>query len=84
MNYIRAAVRGLNDGRGTPRKNIEASLPLLLLWGTNDGALSKEMAELSKNYADNMTLQYVEGASHWVQQDEPEIVNQHLWDFLKI
>ena len=65
---------------GTP---VIEDVPLLLLWGTRDGALSNEMAELSRDYAKQFQLQFIEGASHWVQQDEPEIVNKYVIDFLK-
>ena len=80
MNYVRATIRGLNSEKGLSKK-ID-NLRLLLIWGTNDGALSNEMAEMSLEYANNIQLKFVEGASHWVQQDEPSIVNQYLDQFL--
>lgn len=36
-------------------------------------------------FSDTMILffdRYVDGASHWVQQEEPEIVNDCIHDFL--
>lgn len=81
MNYIRATLRGLND---TSRPSPIEQVPVLLVWGTRDGALSQEMAELSRDYVTNFTLQYVEGASHWVQQDEPDVVNEHIDKFVKL
>lgn len=56
--------------------------PSLLIWGTNDGALEKEMAELSRKYVEDLTVRYIEGASHWVQQDEPEQFNALMRQFL--
>ena len=79
MNYIRAALRGLN-GR-TDRTKIDKT-PVMLLWGTRDGALSNQMATYSADYVTNFTLHFIEGASHWVQQDEPEVVNNHITEFL--
>ncbi len=80
MNYIRAALRYPD---GASQKCVPDRVPTLLIWGTRDGALSKALAEASRDYAADFRLVYVEGASHWVQQDEPQLVNQHIWSFLK-
>ncbi|XP_013405032.1 epoxide hydrolase 4 isoform X2 [Lingula anatina] len=82
MNYIRAAILGkiASGGYGKPKALIQA--PTLVIWGTNDGALQSEMAELSGKHCRDFTLKFIEGASHWVQQDEPDIVNQHITAFL--
>ena len=29
-------------------------------------------------------IRYVDGASHWVQVHKPEVVNQHIRDFLAV
>ena len=55
---------------------------MMLLWGTRDGALSKEMAPLCAEHASDFRLEYIDGASHWVQQDEPQKVNILIQDFL--
>ena len=56
MNYIRAAVRGFNVGRYY-EKPVQG-VPLLLIWGTRDGALTTELADKSSAYADDFTLRY--------------------------
>ncbi len=81
MNYIRAYLRNSSFTPRTTRKIIE-NVPLLLLWGTKDGALSTGMAELSRKYVKDFTLNLVDGASHWVQQDAPELVNKYMTEFL--
>ena len=53
-----------------------------MVWGTKDGALDAKMAELSAGYVEDYTLKYVEGASHWVQQDDPARVNSLIREFL--
>ena len=63
-------------------KSPIGGVPIQLIWGTRDGALSLEMAERSRNYAKNLTLKFIEGASHWVQQDEPKMVNENILKFL--
>jgi pimeloyl-ACP methyl ester carboxylesterase len=57
-------------------------VPSLLIWGTKDGALDKQMAERSRKYVNDLTVSYIEGASHWVQQDEPEQFNALMRQFL--
>ncbi|XP_067933533.1 epoxide hydrolase 4-like [Watersipora subatra] len=63
-------------------KKFKLECPVLLIWGTEDQALSLELAAKSANASDLITLEYVEGASHWVQQDNPEEVNRLMWEFL--
>jgi len=79
INYYRARFR---------YEKVDTSLakikpPVLVIWGTKDGALSRELAEISGQFIEDYTLKWVEGASHWVQQEEPEVVNNHIWEFLK-
>ena len=37
---------------------------------------------MSRLYAANFQVKFIEGASHWVQQDEPELVNKYIWKFV--
>ena len=55
---------------------------LLLIWGTEDKALTKELASASMEFAPNGQLKFIEGASHWVQQDSPDKVNAAMNEFL--
>ena len=80
LNYYRAALR-----YDTPR-NISkkiSNIPCLMVWGTSDAALEKEMANMSGDYVEDYTLHFIEGASHWVQQEEPEAVNNYMREFLE-
>ena len=54
----------------------------MMLWGTEDTALSKELAKLCGNDVENYRYHYIEGASHWVQQHKPQQVNKHIRQFL--
>ena len=54
----------------------------MMLWGTRDKYLGKDLAHLSANDVDDYRYHYIEGASHWVQQHKPEVVNQHIRQFL--
>ena len=56
--------------------------PTLILWGAADAALSLAMARTSLEWCEDGQLVEFPSASHWVQHDEPEAVNQHLLQFL--
>lgn len=57
---------------------------MLLVWGTEDLFLTKQLAEMSRHYANDLTIKYVDGASHWVQQDSPNKVNSIIAEFLNL
>jgi pimeloyl-ACP methyl ester carboxylesterase len=80
INYYRAALRGARQGSGEDLPVI--STPTLMLWGLEDTALSKETTEGTDEYVDNLTLRFLPGVSHWVQQEAPEIVNTMLLAWL--
>ena len=58
-------------------------MPVLMLWGKQDVALSHEMAQPSIERCDQGKLVFFEEATHWVQHDEAEKVNGHLLNFLQ-
>ncbi|KAG9328474.1 hypothetical protein JZ751_013572 [Albula glossodonta] len=65
-------------------RETEVKSPVLLLWGEKDAFLGQEMAEMSRPYAKaGFRLHLISGASHWLQQDQPDIVNTLIWTFLK-
>ena len=49
--------------------------PTLMLWGDNDVALRKETTFGTEKHVRDLTLRYLPGVSHWVQQEAPETVN---------
>ncbi|PAV85630.1 hypothetical protein WR25_08244 [Diploscapter pachys] len=55
----------------------------LIIWGTEDPFLIPECAEYSAKYCHDVQVVKIEGASHWVMQDEPEKVNKAMRDFLE-
>lgn len=59
-------------------------MPTLLLWGERDAFMEVEMAEITRIYVKNhFRLTILSEASHWLQQDQPDIVNKLIWTFLK-
>lgn len=79
LNWYRAFLR--RPAR-TPRKP-HISVPTLIMWGAQDIALSREMAQLSRELCENGKLIFFEDATHWLPRDEPQGVNHHLLDFLR-
>ncbi|NWF63162.1 MAG: alpha/beta hydrolase [Chloroflexi bacterium] len=59
------------------------SVPTLILWGMNDVALSHEMVQPSVEMCDDASVVYFEKATHWVQHDEAEQVNNLLIEFMR-
>jgi pimeloyl-ACP methyl ester carboxylesterase len=78
MNWYRAMFRA----RPHIPTDIRIKVPTLLIWGARDVALSREMAQPSIDLCDDGRLVMIEEATHWVQHDEPDRVNQLLGDFL--
>jgi pimeloyl-ACP methyl ester carboxylesterase len=78
VNWYRAVVRH------RPRMNgdLRVHVPTLMMWGVKDVALTHRMARPSIDYCDDGKLVFFPDATHWVQHDEAEEVNQHLLDFL--
>ena len=80
MNYYRCSLR--YPSKGLSKLRVDASCPVMVIWGTEDRALGKDMAEMCRSYADDFSLTYVDGASHFVQQEEAEKVNNHIREFI--
>jgi pimeloyl-ACP methyl ester carboxylesterase len=80
INWYRAAMRSWARDR---IKNLTVHAPSLLIWGDQDAYLTTRTAEWTRRYVPNLTLKYIQGASHWVQQDSPELVNRYMLDFLR-
>jgi pimeloyl-ACP methyl ester carboxylesterase len=77
LNWYRANVRYL---AGLP-KDARVSIPTLLIWGTQDFALSQQMARPSIDMCDHGRLDLLNEATHWVQHEEAEQVNQLIIEF---
>lgn len=73
INYYRAAVRAgekvMNPDPGT------VDVPTLMIWGLEDSALGKATTVGTDQYVKHLTLRFLPGVSHWVQQEAPEKVN---------
>lgn len=83
VNYYRAAFRGGGLRRQDPQRvKRPLEMPTLLIWGEQDTALGIETTRGTERYVKDLTLRYIPDASHWVQQEAPEVVNAMLQAWL--
>ena len=58
------------------------TVPTLLIWGEADTALGKELTYGTERYVQDFRIRYIPNCSHWVQQEQPQLVNQLMREFL--
>lgn len=80
INWYRALLRGGVRQMKQSYPTIEA--PTLLIWGEDDTALGKELTYGTERWAPHLTVRYIPNTSHWVQQEQPELVNRYMLEFL--
>jgi pimeloyl-ACP methyl ester carboxylesterase len=78
LGWYRAMLRSRPERPPSSRVTV----PTLLIWGTGDRFLGRELAQPSVELCDHGRLAFVEEATHWVQHEEPDRVNALLADFL--
>jgi pimeloyl-ACP methyl ester carboxylesterase len=76
INWYRAAFR-----HHTHFPDTRVHVPTRILWGERDIFLSAEMARDSLRYCDDAELFTFAEASHWLQHEEPQLINKHLIEF---
>lgn len=78
LNYYRAALRAKKE---SGQKLISA--PTLLIWGEKDKALGKELTYgMEPLFSGPFKITYLPECSHWVNEEQPAVVNRLLLDFL--
>lgn len=58
-------------------------VPTLTIWGEADTALGKELTYGTEAYVRDWQIKYIPDCSHWVQQEQPALVNAYIWEFLQ-
>lgn len=79
LNWYRAYVQK----PPTPPANPRITVPTLLIWGAQDTALGREMAQPSIDLCDDGRLVFIEEATHWLQHEEADRVNELIDTFLR-
>jgi epoxide hydrolase 4 len=79
INYYRAALRR------SPRKALARLAPIhtptLVIWGMRDRHLGSELAEPAREWVPDVRVERIPDATHWVQHDAPDRVNELLISF---
>lgn len=78
LNYYRNLLRPDLMGRSWGVLDV----PTLMIWGEDDIPLSKALSYGTEQYVRDFRIRYIPNCSHWVQQDQPDLVNQYLREFL--
>jgi pimeloyl-ACP methyl ester carboxylesterase len=55
----------------------------LLIWGEQDIALGIELTYGLEQWVDNISVKRIPDSGHWVQQEQPDKVNQLMLAFLR-
>ena len=55
----------------------------LLIWGEQDVALDLALTEGLEAWVPNLQVKRISDSGHWVQQEQPEQVNQFILEFLQ-
>lgn len=66
-----------------PREMLTVSVPTLVLWAMDDVALPPELIDGLDGYIPELTLEKVEGATHWIIHERPAFVAERLGAFLR-
>ena len=62
---------------------VQIKAPTLLIWGEKDIALGIELSTGLERWVNDIQIKRIPDSGHWVQQEQPEKVNQYMLDFLQ-
>lgn len=65
-----------------PREMFAVRVPTLVIWGELDDALLPGNLEGLDHYVDDLTIERVPDASHWIVHEEPERVEAYIRSFI--
>ncbi len=81
LNWYRGLRYGNQPNARMAKGLIE--VPALVIWGAKDAFLRAEMAAKSVKKCRNGRLLLLPEATHWIQHEKPDIVNQAIEQFLR-
>jgi len=81
INYYRGAFDSLLKNKSQEWGILD--IPTLTIWGEEDTALGKELTYGTEAYVRNWQIKYIPNCSHWVQQEQPALVNTYIREFLQ-
>lgn len=74
INWYRALMRY----RPPTPQDVRVHMPVLIQWGKQDAYLNHKMAQASLEFCDDGKLILYENATHWVQHEEAQAVNEAI------
>lgn len=83
LAYYRAYIRYGVDKDLARAIYTTLETPTLMIWGEEDTALGRELTIGTDELVTDLTLRYLPGVSHWVQQEAPETVNAMVETWLE-
>jgi epoxide hydrolase 4 len=66
-----------------PHEMLTVNLPTFVLWAMDDAALPPELIDGLDGYIPDLTLEKIEGATHWIIHERPALVIERLANFLR-
>ena len=83
VNYYRAMFRSVGELRRQEKSPTKIASPTLLIWAEDDVALGKELTYgMEPLFTGGFRVHYVPNCSHWVNEEQPELVNRLLLEHL--
>lgn len=83
INYYRAAFRNISSSREVESSEKRIETPTLLIWGEDDFALGQELTlGMEPLFKNSFRIHYIPHCGHWVNEEQPELVNQVLMEYL--
>ena len=62
---------------------LRINVPTLLIWGEHDIALGIELTTGLERWVNDIQIKRIPDSGHWVQQEQPDKVNEYLQEFLQ-
>ncbi len=78
LNYYRAGLQSLWS-----REWGVLHVPTLMLWGRQDPTLGIELTYGTEAFVRELKIQYLDYCGHFVQQEQPDLVNEYLLEWLE-
>lgn len=79
LNWYRASSQ---YGPGYDLKYFSVNVPTLVIWGMDDEFILSSNLNGLDAFVPDLTIKEVEGASHWIIHEKPELVNGYIFSFL--